>query len=174
MPHNGGFTVFGRVIGSGMTVVDTIDNLPAVNAAAAENAPAEDFDEIPIRNPLTQNDITNNEAVMVSSRASLNYSAGDYDFNGTVNAADYTVWRNSYGSTTNAAADGNGDGKVDDADYVIWRKTLGQSGGPGAGVGSLWEGSVPEPTSAVLVLVGSLILAARRRRRLVICRQIGG
>ena len=123
------FTVFGRVLGSGMTVVDTIDNLPAINAAAAENAAGEDFDEVPIRVPLTQNDITSTEAVMVNVSV-LNFKAGDYDFNGTVNAADYAVWRSSFGSTTNAAADGNGNGRVDAADYIMWRDTLGQSGGP--------------------------------------------
>jgi peptidyl-prolyl cis-trans isomerase A (cyclophilin A) len=160
------FTAFGRVLGNGMTVVDTINDLPTINAAAAENASGEDFDEIPVRNVqqvINQQDITSNEAVMVNVVV-LNFKAGDYDFNGTVNAADYTVWRNTFGSTTNAAADGNGNGKVDAADYVIWRKTLGQSGGPGAGAGSLEGGSVPEPAGAILVLVGSLLLAARRRR----------
>ena len=158
------FTVFGRVLGSGMTVVDTIDNLQAINAAVAENADGEDFDEVPIRVPLTQNDITSTEAVMVNVSV-MNFKAGDYDFNGTVNAADYTVWRNSFGSTTNAAADGNGNGKVDAADYVVWRNTLGQSGGPGSGAGNLSDGTVPEPSSAFLLLFGGFLLGSYRCRR---------
>jgi cyclophilin family peptidyl-prolyl cis-trans isomerase len=162
------FTVFGRVLGSGMTVVDTINNLPTINAAAAENAPGEDFDEIPVRDVqkvLQQNDITSNEAVMVNV-ITLNYRAGDYDFNGTVNNADYTIWRNTYGSTTNAAADGNGNGRVDMADYVLWRKTLGQSGGPGSGAGEgLGMNTVPEPSAATLILISGLFLAGRRRAK---------
>jgi cyclophilin family peptidyl-prolyl cis-trans isomerase len=162
-----GFTVFGRVLGTGMDVVDTIDNLPVINASAAQNAAGEDFGEVPVRNKqqvFNQNDITANEAVMVSV-AVLNYKAGDYDFNGTVNQADYTVWRNTLGSTTNPAADGNGNGVVDTADYVLWRKTLGQTGGPGAGSSSdLGAFGVPEPLSGFLLLTGGMALSCSRRR----------
>ncbi len=156
------FTVFGRVLGNGMSVVDMIDNLPAVNAKVAQNAPGEDFDEIPIRNPLTQNDITSNEAVMVNV-VTLNYRAGDYDFNGVVNGADYTLWRKTLNSTTNAAADGNGNGIVDAADFTIWRNTYGQTGGPGAGAG-LESFGVPEPSSGALILLGGAMLTFYRRR----------
>jgi hypothetical protein len=90
----------------------------------------------------------------------LNLPAGDYDFNGTVNAADYTVWRNNYGSTTNAAADGNGDGIVDARDYVVWRNTLT----PGSGASDLGS-AVPEPGVAFLAFLGSIPYFAKRRRR---------
>jgi peptidyl-prolyl cis-trans isomerase A (cyclophilin A) len=162
------FTVFGRVLGTGMTVVDSIDNLGTIDAHVAENGPGEDFDEIPVKNVqtvLNQGDITNNDAIMISV-AVLNYQAGDYDFNGTVNATDYTIWRNNMGSTTNAAPDGNGDGVVDTGDYVVWRNTLGQTGGPGSGAGELGS-TVPEPTAVFLAVSGSLLLLARRRRRVV-------
>lgn len=160
------FTVFGRVLGSGMTVVDAIDNLPAVNGAAAQNAPGEDFDEIPIRNPITQNDITSNEAVMVSI-STLAYAAGDYNFDGVVDAADYVVWRNTLNSTTNPAADGNGDGIVDAADFLIWRDTFGQIGGPGVGIGAgLNSVTVPEPsTGVVLVFSVSTLFCYRMTKR---------
>ena len=124
------FTVFGRVIGNSMTVVDAINNLRTVNASVAENEPGEDFDEIPVTNfdkVISQNDITNNEAVMVNSVTVLNLPAGDYDFNGVVNALDYNVWRRGFNSTTAAEADGNGNGRVDAADYVVWRDSMAGS-----------------------------------------------
>ena len=96
--------------------------------------------------------------------------AGDYDANGSVNALDYTVWRQSFGSTTSLNADGNLNGVIDAADYAIWRNNFGQSL-PGAGSGSsLQVGSaVPEPTSAIL-LVSALafpLIGRVRARRVV-------
>lgn len=160
------FTVFGRVLGTGMIVVDAINVLPVVNAASAQNAPGEDFDEIPVRDinkVIQQQDITANEAVMVNV-SMLNFQAGDYDFNGTVNLADYTVWRSTLGSATDAAADGNGNGVVDAADYILWRNTLGQSGGPGAGSG-LGEVVVPEPAALLLATAAAMLFFVGRRVR---------
>jgi hypothetical protein len=52
---------------------------------------------------------------------------GDYNRNGVVNAADYTVWRDARGQTVApfAGADGNGDGLVNDADYALWKSNYG-------------------------------------------------
>lgn len=159
------FTVFGRVVGNGMTVVNAINNLPTINAAAAQTpATGEDFDEVPVTNVqkvIAQNDITNDVAVMVNNVSVLSFPAGDYDFNGVVNTADYTVWKNAFGSTTEAAADGNGDGVVNAADYSVWRDTLGQ---PSAGGGGLGGSVVPEPAMAVLAIFAALWLASSRRR----------
>ncbi|TWT86204.1 Beta-glucanase precursor [Pseudobythopirellula maris] len=53
---------------------------------------------------------------------------GDYNSDGKVDAADFTVWRDSRGATgAGLAADGNGDNRVDDADYDLWVSTFGQS-----------------------------------------------
>lgn len=104
----------------------------------------------------------------------LNYKAGDYDFNGTVNNADYTVWRNSFGSTTLAEADGNGNGKVDAADYVLWRKTFGQSGGPATGPEIFLGANLPEPSSGILLLLGAWMAVGYRRRLTTVRRAIPG
>ncbi|MCA9185184.1 MAG: dockerin type I repeat-containing protein [Pirellulaceae bacterium] len=50
---------------------------------------------------------------------------GDYSRDGAVDAADYTVWKDAFGSTSNLAADGNGDGFVDVADYTVWKDNFG-------------------------------------------------
>lgn len=59
---------------------------------------------------------------------------GDYNLDGHVNAADYTVWRNT---SRNAifpflGADGNGNGIIDAADYLIWKTNYGETSGDGA------------------------------------------
>ncbi len=53
---------------------------------------------------------------------------GDYNHDGTVDAADYTLWRDQLGSLNSVpyrGADGNGDGKVDPGDYQTWRSNYG-------------------------------------------------
>ena len=50
---------------------------------------------------------------------------GDYNFNGVVDAADGTVWRDTLNSVTDLRADGNGDSKVDALDYAIWKNNFG-------------------------------------------------
>lgn len=51
---------------------------------------------------------------------------GDYDNNGTVQQQDYNSWTISFGQSVEPTtlADGNGNGTIDAADYVVWRKFL--------------------------------------------------
>lgn len=92
---------------------------------------------------------------------------GDYNGDGTVNAADYVVWRKQQGTTASGlAADGNGDGTVGAADYNIWRANLGNSlSGSGTGSGLLISGAVPEPATAALAGAALVVIAARAARR---------
>lgn len=50
---------------------------------------------------------------------------GDFNGDGTVNAADYTVWRDAMAGGETLAADSNGDGRVDALDYQLWRSNFG-------------------------------------------------
>lgn len=84
---------------------------------------------------------------------------GDYNADGTVNAADYVVWRNSLGATgANLPADGNGDLVVNQTDYEVWRSHFGMTSGSGL------ASSVPEPASAILFALVACGLALCRKR----------
>jgi hypothetical protein len=86
---------------------------------------------------------------------------GDYNHNGIVDAADYTVWRDSLGSTgAGLAADGNINGVIDAGDYIVWKSHFGTHAGSGAG-GSTTT-AVPEPTTLLMLLVGMPIFCRRR------------
>jgi hypothetical protein len=88
------------------------------------------------------------------------FGPGDYNGDGTVNASDYTIWRDTFGSIDDLRADGNGDRMVDEGDYSIWKGLFGKTydGGLGSGV------TVPEPTSASLLIIGRAVAAALNRR----------
>jgi hypothetical protein len=86
--------------------------------------------------------------------------AGDYNLDGTVDAADYTIWRDSLHQSGPAlAADGNGDGTVNAADYDIWKSNFSPLAGAASAV------SVPEPASALFALIVCWIECAVRRGR---------
>jgi hypothetical protein len=80
---------------------------------------------------------------------------GDYSHNGIVDAADYTVWRDSLGQIgAGLAADGNGNGTIDAGDYDVWKTNFGQAAGSGAL--SARNTGVPEPTSWGLLAAGTV------------------
>jgi peptidyl-prolyl cis-trans isomerase A (cyclophilin A) len=151
---NGGFTVFGRVVGNGMTVVDAIDALPQFDLDGAGGT----FDQVPLRG--TSSDTLQNRLVHITSVDVLNLPAGDYDFNGIVDAADYTVWRQTYDLTTAAEADGNGNGIVDLADFVVWRNSMA-----GSAAGAVTSPvAAPEPAAAFMAMTAMVLLVSRRSR----------
>ncbi|QDU58687.1 hypothetical protein [Aeoliella mucimassa] len=90
--------------------------------------------------------------------------SGDYNGDGIVNLADYTVWRDSLGSTTDLRANGNdtgaSQGVVDMADYQTWKTNFGQT----AAAGSVQTASVPEPSTACLLVLMGIACAVRSRR----------
>ncbi len=75
--------------------------------------------------------------------------SGDYNGDGVVDAADYTVWRDNLGSTSNLSADGDGSGTVDGADYLVWKANYGSIGESSATTQST---AVPEPLTSVMAL----------------------
>jgi T5SS/PEP-CTERM-associated repeat protein len=87
--------------------------------------------------------------------------AGDYNDDGTVNAADYVVWRQLIGGPYNPRADGDTNGVINAADYAIWRANFGSVAGSGFGGSSgTTVGTVPEPPTFIfLIAAGFLVLA---------------
>lgn len=86
---------------------------------------------------------------------------GDYNLDGTVNTADYTVWRNAMLSG-DLAADGNSDGSVTSLDYRIWKAAYGLY--YGGGYGGFVALAVPEPATASLALFATFAILLPRRR----------
>ncbi|TWT75539.1 hypothetical protein Pla123a_30490 [Posidoniimonas polymericola] len=83
---------------------------------------------------------------------------GDFNGDGLVNAADYTAWRDNYGSEDHYLADGDDDGMIDDDDRGVWSDHYGHVlDAPPAAAG------VPEPAAASLLLLA--IGGCSRRRR---------
>jgi hypothetical protein len=85
--------------------------------------------------------------------------SGDYNGNNSIDAADYTAWRDKMGTSTALMNDPT-PASVSAADYDYWKSHFGQSVG-GAGLSS---NAVPEPSSAALLALAlsSIIGCARR------------
>ena len=55
------------------------------------------------------------------------YPVGDFNHDGIANLADYTVWRDTLGDTTDLVADASGNNVVDADDYAIWKQHFGNT-----------------------------------------------
>ena len=75
---------------------------------------------------------------------------GDFNEDGIVNAADYTIWYDNMGSNTMLPNDNGLGGPVGQAHYVLWKNNFGTANGNAA--------AVPEPASLSLCLLASAVL----------------
>jgi Glycosyl hydrolase family 53 len=130
--------------------------------------------------PFVSDGVYNNgDTALFDGAAGSNHNAlqamdvlnvGDYNRDGVVDAADYTVWRATLGSTTDLHANGNNAGAsagvIDQADYDYWVAHFADGSAAGAGAGS--TGAVPEPPSWILLVgvcgAGVFGRCARRSR----------
>jgi hypothetical protein len=98
------------------------------------------------------------QGVFVSNKVAT--VPGDFNFDGTVDAADYVEWRNGLGTL------------YTQIHYNIWRANFGSSLGPGSGAAlpsaAPLSDAVPEPATLVLLFLaaagGSLIVPDLARR----------
>jgi hypothetical protein len=82
----------------------------------------------------------------------LSALAGDFNGNGTVDAADYVVWRNGLGTIYTPS------------DYDVLRAHFGQTAGSGAALPSAesLSAAVPEPSALMLLLLAAAGICIRR------------
>jgi hypothetical protein len=85
---------------------------------------------------------------------------GDYNDDGTVDAADYVDWRKHDGTNTVLPNDET-PGFVGSSDYQVWAANFGAAGSSGAAGGA---SLVPEPTGLVTVLIAALGIFVTRIR----------
>jgi hypothetical protein len=90
--------------------------------------------------------------------------AGDYNNNGKVDAADYTVWRDKFGAATISNRGVGIMGPVGSADYNYWKSHFGEGTGSGSATGI----ATPEPRAIALLLgfipVGALLRCRTRSK----------
>ena len=88
--------------------------------------------------------------------------AGDYNNNGIVDAADYTMWRNNVGQPPGTLPNDVDGGVIGPAQYATWKANFGAVlTVPGSGAVS--QAAVPEP-SLVVLLAGWVVGRAFTRR----------
>jgi len=109
-------------------------------------------------------DVFDGTLLQLVQQFSPNYSNGDYNNDGVVDAADYTTWRNTMGQSVNVGtgADGDLSGMIDAGDYEVWKSNFGTSG---AGGGAASLAAVPEPASIILFAL-AFVVASRWRLRI--------
>ena len=80
--------------------------------------------------------------------------AGDYNGNGVLDAADYTIWQEALGGMT--LLNDPTPGTVDASDYAYWKANFGATAGSGTSAST----NIPEPSSLLLTafwLLGLLL-----------------
>jgi hypothetical protein len=90
---------------------------------------------------------------------------GDYNNNGITDAADFILWRKTFGTAVanGTGADGNHSGIIDAEDYNIWRSQFGAIFSAAAGSGAI--ALLPEPATISLAVGILLPLMSRRSMR---------
>ena len=99
--------------------------------------------------PMSWQRVTGASAI---SSACIERLLGDFNANGTVDAADYVVWRNRLGTT------------YTQADYDVWRANFGTSSISAIGKSVDRAPAVPEPSTPILVPLLLTSIAGSRRR----------
>ena len=93
---------------------------------------------------------------------------GDYNDDGSVDAADYVVWRRNEGTTITLPNDPHGD-VIDQDQYNTWRANFGLTSGSGS-TAAVVASAVPEPAALLLVAFAAVSCCGTRTRALCASR----
>jgi T5SS/PEP-CTERM-associated repeat protein len=99
-----------------------------------------------------------NDVALVTTAPIL---AGDYNNDGVVNAADYTVWRNNFGAPAGTLLNDADGGEIGPAQYATWKDSFGNAS---TGSGASSSAAVPEP-SAIQLLIVALVFVPMAGRK---------
>jgi T5SS/PEP-CTERM-associated repeat protein len=115
-------------------------------SAASVNGPfaTENFSAAPLASGLAWDVLYTSTSVTLKVVAGI---PGDYNQNGTVDAADYVVWRKT---------DGGFPG------YNLWRTNFGEPAGSGSGASA--NATVPEPATLVMLILAAVGIGLRLRQ----------
>jgi hypothetical protein len=85
----------------------------------------------------------------------------DFNNDTLVNAADLTILKTNFGSTsaTKLTGDANGDGFTNGADFLVWQRNVKLSSATSSAA------AVPEPTAPLLMAIAGVVFAFRARSR---------
>jgi len=143
-------------LGGGLFTPQLGDQVPIVASQLGTGGMFDDFDlpELPagLEWALMQGAIANYLEVVAATPL-----AGDYNDDGVVDAADYTVWRDALASGSPLLNETASPGVVDEEDYHAWKTGFGAGDGGGA------LAAVPEPSAFALVIACGLGCVLRRK-----------
>jgi hypothetical protein len=133
---------------------------PAIDAGVIVSGPPLGYDQrgVPFSRAVDGNGdgLVRIDIGAYESQGLPNFSPGDYNQNGIVDAADYTKWRDSlqHEVVPYSGADGNGSGRVDQADFELWKTNFGHllvitPPAPGGGAASV-EFQVDAPSETAM------------------------
>ena len=110
---------FDTITASGNVVIDGVLKI-LVNPTSSIVGPTPAAVPNPVYTPTMGDEIT----IITVSAASL---PTDFNDSGSVDGADFTIFKNAFGEPANAAGDADADGDTDGSDFLSWQRDFGKT-----------------------------------------------